>query len=113
MSREVHRNQPNEYQFPSEIRRDTFYDFRKVVKNKVIDPRIGRNNMFALLRVNGILSKHNKPKNKTPWTRYFRWYIVGFSDIRNLYKEVFLISGEGVIAIRELIESIRTKGGSI
>jgi hypothetical protein len=113
MSKRIYRNHPAVYQVHDDIDTHRIYDFTIINSYRFIDPYIGRNNMLALLRLQGILTVNNMPKQGTRWTRFFITYFDSYPDSRSYYSKKFLISGEGIKALRELIESIRINGGSI
>jgi hypothetical protein len=92
-----------------------WYPFGRIIKDKDIDPSIGKNKLLAFMRNKGILTEKNIPQSGTRWSQYFtRKRLKDFNNPKAIYYSYMatMISGEGIVEIQKMIALTRAAGGT-
>lgn len=102
--------------FSAEENRTKWYNLADFIKNRKIDPALGRNTMLLFLRFMCLLTRDHRPRPGTILVKHLR--VSNPSDGRsrnflNFPYYMLQISGEGLCEIKKAIDLTRKKGGSI
>ena len=92
------------------------FSFSKILRDRDIDPMVGRNKILSFLRIHGVLTSQNIPNPNSYWIRYFstsNTSIRTTSKIIEHNNHTIRISGVGILLIRRAIEMVRERGGSL
>jgi hypothetical protein len=100
--------------FSDRKNRQTYFCWRYILRDS--DWTVGRNNLYAFLRIKGVLDKNNKPNLKGRWRKYFECRTPKATTTATggcIPYPVMYISGEGMFAIQKELELTRAAGGAI